>query len=351
VAAEAFPYDQALPAQIWPRADAQAMPDWPGAGPVFTPFITAQTRIVSAGSCFAHSIAAYLQQKGFAYLVTETGPPWLRPEQAQKFQYGVYSARYGPVYGPLQFWQLVQRAWGQFSPQDDCWAAGQGWVDPFRPRIQPGGFVSPEAMRLDREHHLAAVREAFAQADLLILTLGLTECWRSCLDGAVYPQCPGKQWGVFDSERYVFHNLSLAEIEACLSASVAFLAEINPKLRWILTLSPVPLAVTAEPKHVLEATGYSKALLRVAIENLCREFAQVDYFPAYELVMHDRQAAFAPDGRQVLPETVAAIMQRFENRFVREFPALGEQVEPPGFAVEPCDEELLLDLLEQDFGA
>jgi hypothetical protein len=354
----AFPYDQVAPGQVWSQASSPAsgdnLPAWPGLGLEKSAWITPQTRIVSVGSCFAHAIAHYLQTQGYHYLVTEPGPPWLSAEQLKAFQYGLYSARYGHIYTALQLQQLIFRAWEQFSPKDDCWQgddeAQPHWLDPFRPRIQPGGFVSPEAMRADRQAHLAAVKSAFSSADLVIVTLGLTECWRSRLDGAVYPVCPGRGLGQFDAQAYCFENLALPQIEAALRACIAFLAQVNPSLRWILTLSPVPLAVTAEKKHVLEATGYSKAVLRVAIETICREFPQVAYFPAYEWVMFDRQKAFEANGRQVRAETIQAMMQRFEAGFVLERP---QQPHLPkselDFKIQPCDEEALLSLLDGDF--
>ncbi|MGE3724406.1 MAG: GSCFA domain-containing protein [Candidatus Sericytochromatia bacterium] len=356
----AFPYDQVPPGQVWSQAcsptSGDTLPAWPGLGLEKQAFITPLTRIVSVGSCFAHAIAHYLQSEGYHYLVTEPGPPWLSAEQLRAFQYGLYSARYGHIYTTLQLQQLIFRAWEQFSPADDCWPGSDEtqWLDPFRPRIQPGGFVSPEAMRADRQSHLAAVKSAFSSADLMIVTLGLSECWRSRLDGAVYPVCPGRGLGQFDPKAYYFENLALPQIEEGLRACIAFLAQVNPTLRWILTLSPVPLAVTAEKKHVLEATGYSKAVLRVAIENICREFPQVDYFPAYEWVMYDRAQAFETNGRQVRAETVQAIMRRFEAGFVLEHPQQtpGSKKESPKeaeFTIQPCDEEALLSLLEDDF--
>jgi hypothetical protein len=342
-----FPYDHAVPAQIWARSMLHEQPLWPGEGLNRPPGITPRTALVSAGSCFSRVLAAALQQQGFHYLVTEPGPAWLNAEQLKAFHYGVYSARYGYIYTALQFWQLIQRAWGEFTPADDCWPMGTAWVDPFRPRIQPGGFSSPAEMRADRVVHLAAVRAALLEAEVLILTLGMTECWRSRHDGAVYPVCPGRDFGVFDPERYGFENLDVTTTQSALCAAIEKLHSLNPGLRWILTLSPVPMAVTAEARHVLEASSYSKAVLRVAIEQVCRRYAHVSYFPAYELVMQNRPFFFA--GRQVRPEALSQIMDWFQQGFVAEKPETLARIETQQEAEEPCDEELLLHLLNQDF--
>lgn len=347
----AFPYACIAPAQTWSYCSQKDWPIWPGEGLSTAPFITPTTRLVSAGSCFALVLAQYLQQQGYHYLITEPGPPWLSPEQARQFHYGQFSARYGFIYSARQFWQLLQRAWGILEPVDDCWQAADGsWVDALRPDIQPGGFNSPEEMRTDRQAHLHCVRTALTQAEVLILTLGLTEAWLSGLDGTVYPICPGRRYGQFDPARYVFHNFTVDEVVADLSASVDFLAQVNPSLRWILTLSPIPLAATMEPRHVLEATGYSKAVLRVAIETIRHTYTQVSYFPAWEWVHYDPARALTPERRRVRAETVSTLMHYFERGFVCERPQAPEariSVEPEDFEV--CDGEALLELLNQDF--
>jgi hypothetical protein len=345
-----YPYERVLPFQVWRQSIAQNLPVWPGVGQSSESLIGPSTKIVSAGSCFAAALSGYLQQAGFNYLLTEPPPPWLSQAQAQAFHYGIYSARYGHIYTSLQFLQLIQRAWGHFQPTDDCWRLNENdaWVDSFRPGIQPGGFSSPAEMRSDRELHFAAVREALSQAEVMIFTLGLTECWLSRLDGAVYPVCPGRRFGRFEAEQYHFHNLSPTEVETQMSQAIECLQQFNPGLKWILTLSPVPLAVTYTSQHILSATAYSKAVLRTAIENLCQRFDQVRYFPAYEWVMHDRAGAFGEDGRSVKSECVAEIMQRFAQGFVSQAPTksvLGQTV----LEVQPCDEEALLALLDRDF--
>jgi hypothetical protein len=58
----------------------------------------------------------------------------------------------------------------------------------------------------------------------------------------------------------------------------------NPKVRFILSVSPVPLVATATDQHVLTASTYSKSVLRVASDEVSRNFKDVTYFPAYEII-------------------------------------------------------------------
>ncbi len=104
--------------------------------------------------------------------------------------------------------------------------------------------------------------------DVFVFTLGLTEGWRSKLDGAVYPLAsawPAARW---ISSAYQFHNYTADETVQAMSQFLARLKAVNPNAKVILTVSPVPLAATYEDKHVLVSTTYSKAVLRVAAEQL-----------------------------------------------------------------------------------
>src|SRR4051812_19911752 len=80
--------------------------------------IDRQDKVASAGSCFAQRISQSLQDSGYNYLVTEKGPPFLPPERRRELGYGIYSARHGNIYSPLQLLQLFRRAFSGESPQE-----------------------------------------------------------------------------------------------------------------------------------------------------------------------------------------------------------------------------------------
>jgi hypothetical protein len=277
--------------------------------------IEADSKVATAGSCFAQHIARYLRKSGYCYYVTEPGHAILPKRVRESQNYGLFSARYGNIYTARQLWQLFERAYGRFVPAEEVWEkAPDSFVDPFRPTTQPDGYVSREELVADREQHLAAVRTMFETLDVFVFTLGLTECWRSTDDGAVFPICPGVEGGVFDPERYEFYNQPVEDVIADLTAFQNGLEAVNPKAQTIFTVSPVPLVATAEPgAHVLSATIYSKSVLRVAAEALRQKFANVHYFPSYEIITgaFSRGAYYAPDLRNVVEEGVAHVMRLF----------------------------------------
>lgn len=311
------PYLEVPPSARWREAVAGRAPDEidPHAGPGCV--IAATDRVAAAGSCFAQRISAAIKDSGYNYLLMEEGPPFLSEEQKAAMGYGVYSARYGNVYTALQLLQLFQRAFGRFEPQEPLWRMLEGaFVDPFRPAVQPGGFHSEAECLWDRQTHLQAVRRMFETLDVFIFTLGLTEAWLSAADGAVFPVCPGSGLGgVHEPGRHVFHNFTAAEVIDHLEQFLALLREVNPGAKVILTVSPVPLMATFEPRHVLQATTYSKAVLRVACEEMVRQYADVHYFGSYEIVTAtgDSRAYFAEDRRTVSEAAVGHVIAYFRR--------------------------------------
>ena len=314
--------------------------------------IGAQDRIASAGSCFAQRISEALRAKGYNYLMTEPGPPLLSDQARTELGYGIYSARYGNLYTAMQLLQLFQRAFGQFEPVEPVWrnSAG-GFVDPFRSGVQPGGFATETECLWDRKSHLKAVRRVFEEMDVFIFTLGLTESWSSAADGAVFPNCPGSGLGgVFDPEKHLFHNFRVSEVVEQFDAFIRLLDEVNPRARIILTVSPVPLIATFEPRHVLQSTVYSKSVLRVACDEIVQRHERVSYFASYEIVTAtgDSNRYFLSDRRDVSEAAVSHVIDCFGHQYMgSNFEAVASAAPPSAAAAAPgprpvCDEDEVL---------
>ena len=349
---ERFPYDGIAPQQRWDRAVTEtAFDDFDPQGAARFTF-GASTRFASAGSCFALRVAESLRASPYRYLQAEPGPAWLDARQRTAYNYAPLPARYGNVYTSLQLLQLLRRACGTFVPEEDAWAVGDAFADPFRPRIQPGGFETLDLLRRDRAFHLAAVHRMFRELDVFIFTLGLTECWSARSDGAVFPVCPGRGLGRFDAARYEFRNLDVAENVQYLTEFLRELRAINPSARVIFSVSPVPIAATLQGPHVVRASVYSKSVLRAAAEAIVRSEPDTDYFASFELLSHSRCAAalFEPDGRHVNAAGVARTMTMFYRHFLgTDTAAMPEPAAAPaaaaGAEAAPCDEDRLLSML------
>lgn len=308
------PYHSLSAYTRWKKAVAE--PAYVNVDPIanFPWKISTLDKVATAGSCFAQHIARHLKQSGFEYYVVEDGHPIADEVQREHFNFGTYSARYGNIYTPRQLVQLFERAFGTFHPQEEIWTGDSGrFVDPFRPNIEPQGFSSEAELLADRRQHLAKVRTMFETLDVFVFTLGLTEAWRSKADGAMFPVCPGVAGGTYDPEKYEFYNFRASEVISDMDRFLELLKGVNPSARVILTVSPVPLIATAEDRHVLVSTTYSKSALRVACDEIERSHSNVVYFPSYEIITgaFNKGRYFAEDLRNANEEGVSHVMRLF----------------------------------------
>ena len=349
------PYSTFPPASNWYKSVSGCAPREidPCGEPTFQ--ITRETRIATAGSCFAQNIARALSANGFTHFLTEKAPGFIPADLQRRFGYGIYSARYGNIYTVRQLLQLALRAFGMFKPAEPFWRDDAGYVDPFRPAIQPGGYDTPRQALRDRIQHMDAVRRMFLHAEIIVFTMGLTEAWRSLQDGAVFPVCPGCGNGAFDAAKYEFHNFDYDEILDDFKQLHALIKARNPGVKFLLTISPVPLVATASGDHVLNATVYSKSVLRAAAGKLSRVLPDVHYFPSYEVVTSPAAGGryFTDDLRTVTQAGIAAVMELFFKHFASHIPistgagaAPAIEMSPPRAALARqaalvCEEEML----------
>lgn len=270
-------------------------------------------RIATAGSCFAQHLSRYLRRNGYRVMDVEPAPREVPAEVAQRYGYGVYSARYGNVYYVRQLLQLAREALEGVQLAEPVWAREGRYFDAQRPSVEPEGLDSPELVLDHRRRHLDRVRTLLTTADVLVFTLGLTEAWEHVATGTVYPTAPGTIAGDFDPGAYAFRNYSVAEVRADFEAFRELVHRHNPGMRFLLTVSPVPLAATATEHNAMVATTYSKAVLRAAAGELYAAFEDVDYFPSYEIITAGPGAGrfFAAGLRDVLPEGVDTVMGYF----------------------------------------
>ena len=320
---DASPYATLPQEAFWRTAVAEVSPlelqgiykkKWP---------IPADAGIAAAGSCFAQHVSRHLKLNGFHILDVEP-PPKELPEAVHKtFGYSTYSARYGNIYTAQQLLQLTQEAAGQFTPEAAVWRKGERFYDALRPGVEPEGLASPEEVLAQRRSHLALVRQMLETMDVFIFTFGLTEAWVHKGSGTVYPTAPGTIAGAFDASQFAFVNYGFRDV---LGAFMQFqdllrtLRPDRPQAKMLLTVSPVPLTATASGKHALEATVYSKSVLRAVAGELADHDADIDYFPSFEIITDQaaRGRFYEPNLRSVAAQGVETVMAVFfsEHRAV-----------------------------------
>jgi hypothetical protein len=124
---------------------------------------------------------------------------------------------------------------------------------------------------------LLATRNALAQADLVILTLGSAIGFWHKASARIAANCHKLPQQDFETRMSRVSDLK-AEYEAFLAQLFA----LNPRVQVLLTVSPV--------RHLrsgLVDNAASKAVLRALCQELTEDHAHVHYFPAWELLMDD----------------------------------------------------------------
>lgn len=331
------PYDNLSPQAYWRSGVVNHAPE-AIAGLYRKKFpIARTTRIATAGSCFAQHIGRQLRAHGFTLIDAEPSPPGLDATVAQRFGFELYSARYGNIYTARQLLQLAEEAFGLFRPAGIIWRKADRYFDALRPSVEPNGLSSPGAVAEHRAYHLESVRDVIRSADLFVFTLGLTEAWIHRPSGTVFPTAPGVIAGEFDPEIHRFHNFRFQEIHDDLTSFFDLAKSRNPDIRFLLTVSPVPLTATASGEHVLRATVYSKSVLRAVAGQLFQEREDVEYVPSYEVVTSPiaKSAFFEGNLRNVRPEGVEAAMNMF---FAEHGDALAEIVPESAGPLSPEDQ-------------
>lgn len=275
-------------------------------------------KISTAGSCFAQHISRYLQGAGYHTYLAERPHPLIAQHGGEVDSYQLFSARYGNIYTARQCLELFRQAFGVVPVIEDFVEEKGRFYDLLRPNAVPDGFANLNEARADRLYHLACVRNMFLVSDVFIFTLGLTESWYHAQAGHTYPVCPGTARGQYDPAVHQFRNLNYSAVMADLDALIQGLLTVNPALRVILTVSPVPLVATYTQTNVLVASSYSKSVLRAVAGEIETRYDHVAYFPSYEMISHP--ASFGQylesDLRGVAERGVAHVMGCFLSTFL-----------------------------------
>lgn len=267
--------------------------------------ISRSTPISSIGSCFAREIRAWLLDHDYHFLQTASG-----------VGAGAGSARYDRVYSTFGIRQEVERAFGLFKPLIDYWEIQEEdevhLLDPHRYTIAWEDHA--ERARESAEHQ-DAVRRAFTEGEVIIITVGQGEIWYDRRDGSVFPVLPPVE--VYDPEIHHFRNSTYQENLDNLRRCRELIHKHNPRAHLIITTSPVPLKLTFTGENSVVANCAMKSMLRAAVDEFVRESDErVSYFPAYEVVTQLIRDPFTEDARHVTRETVDVIMKLFESIYI-----------------------------------
>lgn len=275
--------------------------------------ISMSDKIVTAGSCFAQHVGRTLKEAGLDVVDAEPVPTGVPVAVANTYGYRLFTARYGNIYTTRQLLQLYREAFGDVDIALPVWEKNGRFYDSQRPNVEPKGLPSEADVLRHRADHLERVKFGFGKADVFVFTFGLTETWEHIETGTVYPTAPGTIAGTFDADTFAFKNFTASEVLADFLAFRDMLRRDNPDLRFVVTVSPVPLTATASGEHVEVATTYSKSVLRAVCGELAQTCDDIEYFPSFEIITSQtaRGMFYEPNMRSVAMRGVQTAMETF----------------------------------------
>ncbi len=248
-------------------------------------FVTKATPIVAFGSCFATNISNYLHNRGYNVLTK-------RDNKAYVTQMG------DGMVNTFAILQQFEWAWLNKQPSVDIWQGKKG---------EEYGY--DESIRLE-------TRELFDQAELFIITLGLSELWYDEPTGEVFWRAVPAD--AYDPARHKFRTASHAETLANLRSIYGLIQRFRPNAKVLFSVSPIPLTATFRAVSCLTADAVSKATLRSALDEFLlthQDEGKLFYFPSYEAVTRIYRNQWTDDRRHVRPDVLTFNMKMFEHYF------------------------------------
>lgn len=245
------------------------------------PRFSGRERLLLMGSCFATNIGTKLVEAKFA---CDVNP-------------------YGVLYNPMSISAALREALeGKVYRADDLQAHGGLWHSP----MHHGDFSAPTAEEaLERINtRLEVLREELKGLDVLVATWGTAWVYEDAQTGCIVGNCHKRPERCFRRRR-----LTVEEVTDDWSDLVRRLRAANPRLRVLLTVSPI--------RHLrdgLHANQLSKATLLLAADRLVEAMPDVvGYFPAYELLNDELRDYRFYAADMVHPSDVAVdyVWQRF----------------------------------------
>jgi hypothetical protein len=241
--------------------------------------------ILSVGSCFA----------------VNTG------QKMTDFKFDALVNPFGVVYNPFSVFKLLKYSILKADLEDQGFLVNQGVVRHFDLHSDVSALSQPLLeSRFTRQRDLT--QGYLKQGRVMIITFGTASVFQHKEREAVVANCHK-----MPATHFTRYNLDAEEICAGFGEIYQLLKRENPGLRFILTVSPV--------RHIrdgLQASQLSKSILRVSIDRMVDEYADVSYFPAYEIMMDDLRDYRFYASDMVHPGEVAIdyIWEKFKEAFI-----------------------------------
>jgi hypothetical protein len=287
--------------------------------------VTLDHGIVTVGSCFADDIG----------------------QRFLDYKFRVSKNALGTVYNPISIHKILMAALLKEEPKPNGFVMRDGaW---FHYDFHSLWFdKSNESLSAVLVREINKLHEAIKNSRYLFITYGTSWVYELVEGKEVVANCHKIPQSNF--EKFPLTQKRIVESFGKLHHE---LNRVNPDCRIILTVSPV-----RHIKDTLELNSVSKSILRLTCHTLAETFYNVEYFPAYEIMMDDLRdyRFYEPDLIHPSEVAVEYIWEKFceaylsndTRNFLREWRKIKSAIEHKPFQVESnAHQQFLKDTLEK----
>ena len=250
-----------------------------------------QSPILSLGSCFAQSMGNRLLAHKFKALVNP----------------------FGTLFNPISIFKLLQMSLDKDLPNDfeEHFVQNQGIWHHYDFHSEFSASTKADlaqniAKALQKLRHFIHTQKP----QVLLLTFGTAWVYELKTSQKVVANCHKTP-----AQHFEKRLLSLEEITQAFQLLQQPLKNSLPHLQILLTVSPV-----RHIKDTLPLNTVSKSLLRVLCHQWAENYAQVSYFPSYEMMLDDLRDYRFYEADMLHPNEVAQayIWEQFQQSFFSE---------------------------------
>ncbi len=154
-------------------------------------------------------------------------------------------------------------------------------------------------------------------SDVIIITLGLTEVWKYIPTGLAMNQQPDPALLKRYPSKFSFEKRDIFQTYKDIENIIKLVTNKKKGIKFILTVSPVPMGATFTNEDVIIANEYSKSTLLSCAKHIASKYDFVDYYPSYEMIKYsDRQKTWSEDQVHPKYEIIDTVIRRFINLYV-----------------------------------
>lgn len=265
------------------------------------------SKIFTVGSCFARNVEEALVQEGINVLSKDINVPY---EVKANRKTGIMNK-----YNPGSLYHELEWALGRSNFNEEYLIEIDGKY--FDLNLKPGELPQDLKVALGFRSEINRYFNQIRDSDIVILTLGMTECWYDSKYDVILNQVPHPKVIREFPDRFKFVVLELNDVVDYLTKSIDLLLSVNVKSVF-LTTSPVSLARTFKNEDIITANCSSKSTLRVACDILTTRYEGfVNYFPSYETVIYNNSnISWENDLAHASDYIVTRIVKKFIERHV-----------------------------------